>query len=105
VWDLPEPPIDVFVVDVTGGAVARDLTVALRRAGLGADRAFDGRSMKAQMRAADRSGARWAAIVGEDEAAAGAVTLRDLRGDRPQVQVPQDRLALAVRDDGAERRG
>jgi histidyl-tRNA synthetase len=105
VWDLPEAPIDVFVVDVTGGAVARDLTVALRRAGLGADRAFDGRSMKAQMKAADRSGARWAAIVGEDEAAAGAVTLRDLRGDRPQVQVPQDRLALAVRDDGAERRG
>ena len=35
--------------------------------------------MKSQMKAADRSGARFAAIVGEDEAAAGVVTLRDLR--------------------------
>ena len=30
----PTPPVDVFVVDVTGGDVARDLTVDLRRAGL-----------------------------------------------------------------------
>ena len=43
--------------------------------------------MKSQMKAADRSGARFAAIVGEDEAAAGVVTLRDLRSDRPQEQV------------------
>ena len=35
------------------------------------DRAFDGRSMKAQMKAAGRSGARVAVIVGEQEAADG----------------------------------
>ncbi|MFN0092928.1 MAG: histidine--tRNA ligase [Acidimicrobiales bacterium] len=69
----------VFVVDVTDGSAARDLTVELRRAGIGADRAFDGRSMKAQMKAADRSGARLAVIVGGDELAAGTVTLRTLR--------------------------
>jgi histidyl-tRNA synthetase len=45
----------------------------------GADRAFDGRSMKSQMKAADRSGAAVAVIVGDDEAAAGEVTVRDLR--------------------------
>jgi len=78
-WPVTDPPLDVFVVDVTGGDVARDLTAALRRAGLGADRAFDGRSMRSQMKAADRSGARFAAIVGDDEAAAGLVTLRPLR--------------------------
>ncbi|MEZ5234843.1 MAG: His/Gly/Thr/Pro-type tRNA ligase C-terminal domain-containing protein [Acidimicrobiales bacterium] len=43
----------------------------LRRAGIGADRAFDGRSMKSQMKAADRSGARVALIVGSQELEAG----------------------------------
>ena len=64
-------PLDAFVVDTTGGQVARQLTVELRRAGLRADRAFDGRSLKSQMKAADRSGARVALIVGPDELAAG----------------------------------
>ncbi len=97
VWPEPASQVDVFVVDVTGGDVARDLTSALRRTGLGADRGFDGRSMKSQMKAADRSGARFAAIVGEDEAAAGVVTLRDLRSDRPQEQVPTADLADTIR--------
>ena len=43
----------------------------LRDAGYSVDRAFDGRSMKSQMKAADRSGARLAVIIGGDEAAAG----------------------------------
>ena len=61
------PPPAAFVVDVAGGETARDLTAALRRAGLAADRAFDGRSMKAQMKLADRSGAVVALIVGPAE--------------------------------------
>jgi histidyl-tRNA synthetase len=97
VWPEPGPRVDVFVVDVTGGERARDLTSALRRSGLGADRGFDGRSMKSQMRAADRSGAHFAAIVGEDEAEAGVVTLRDLRSDRPQEQVSMDRLVDTIK--------
>ena len=53
------PPLDAFVVDVTGGRAARDLTRrAPRRPGSRADRAFDGRSLKAQLKLADRSGAR-----------------------------------------------
>jgi histidyl-tRNA synthetase len=97
VWDVPESPVDVFVVDVTGGDVARDLTSTLRRAGIGADRGFDGRSMKSQMKAADRSGARFAAIVGEDEAAAGVVTLRPLREDGDQQQVATADLIDTIR--------
>ncbi len=81
---FPAPPAmaDVYVVDVTGGAEATLLAEELRRAGLRAERAFGGRSMKAQMKAADRSGARWALLVGSDELADGTVTLRDLRGPR-----------------------
>ena len=85
----------------TGGTAARDLTAALRDAGLSADRAFDDRSMKAQFKAADRSGARWVLIVGPDEAASGTVSLRPLRGDGDQRTVPVDgggRRASAAAD-------
>src|SRR5205814_4260686 len=47
VFPAPTSAVDVFVVDTTGGGVARDLTAELRRAGIAADRAFDQRSMKA----------------------------------------------------------
>ena len=64
-----------------------------------ADRAFDGRSMKAQMKAADRSGAAVALIVGADEAAAGEVTVRPLRGERgEQVRVPRDKVVDYVKE-------
>lgn len=75
----PAPALDAFVVDVTGGSHARDLTRDLRRAGLRVDRAFDARSMRAQMKVADRSGARVALIVGDQEVADGVVTVRPLR--------------------------
>ncbi|HZQ29143.1 MAG TPA: His/Gly/Thr/Pro-type tRNA ligase C-terminal domain-containing protein, partial [Acidimicrobiales bacterium] len=86
VLPVPGAMVDVFVADLTGGDQARDLTHELRRAGIRADRAFDNRSLKSQMKSADRSGARLALIVGPDEAAAGFVTIRDLR-DHGQVEV------------------
>ncbi len=89
-FDAPDSSPVAFVVDVTGGEQARDLTFELRDLGISADRAFDQRSMKAQMKAADRSGARWAVIIGQDEATAGSVTLRDMRGsDDPQSSIPR----------------
>ena len=97
VFDAPTSVIDVFVVDTTGGERAVVLTDDLRRAGLRADRAWDGRSMKAQMKAADRSGAAMAVIVGEDELAAGTVAVRDLRGDGGQETVALDSMIDTLR--------
>jgi histidyl-tRNA synthetase len=94
------PPLDAFVVDVAGGETARDLTASLRRAGLRADRAFDERSMKAQMKLADRSGARLALIVGHEEQAASTVTVRPLRTKGGQRQVA---LAAVVAEVARER--
>jgi histidyl-tRNA synthetase len=85
VFAAPEVTLDVFVVDATDGAAARDITAELRAAGLRADRAFDGRSMKSQMKAAGRSGAPVAVIVGESEAADGTATVRDLRHAEQKV--------------------
>ena len=82
VFGAPPAVADVYVVDVTGGAEATLLAEELRRAGIRAERAFGGRSMKAQMKAADRSGARWAVLLGPDELADGVVSLRHMRGTR-----------------------
>jgi len=90
---------DVFVVDTAGGQDALVLSAELRDAGIAADRAYDGRSMKAQMKAADRSGAALALIVGADEVAGNEVTVRSLRGERgEQVRVPRDKVADYVRE-------
>ncbi len=97
VFSAPEQRVEVFVVDLTGGDQARDLTAELRRAGLATDRAWGGRSMKAQMKVADRSGARFAVLVGEDEVAAGVVALRDLRGGTGQEAVDRGGLVEALR--------
>ncbi len=88
----PEQTVDVFVVDTTGGAAALAITEELRRAGVRADRAFGSRSMKSQMKAADRSGAAYAVIVGESETAAGTATVRPLRAGGEQVAVPRSEL-------------
>jgi histidyl-tRNA synthetase len=95
-FGAPAAAVDVFVVDTTGGREALLLTAALRDAGLRADRAFENRSMKSQMKAADRSGAAVAVLVGSDEVAAGTVTLRPLRGG-DQVVVLRDDLIPHVR--------
>lgn len=92
VFDAPDPAVDAFVVDTTGGAQALAITAALRRAGLRADRAYENRSMKAQMKAANRSGAAYAVIVGSDEVESGTVALRPLRGEGEQVTIARDSL-------------
>ena len=65
------------------------LTAELRRAGLRVDRAFGGRSMKSQIKSADRSGALVALVVGPQELEAGTVGLRPLRRDAGQRSVPR----------------
>ncbi len=96
VFPGPATSLDAFVVDTTDGAAARDLSHELRRAGLRADRAFAGRSMKAQMKAAGRSGARVAVIVGDQERAEGTATVRDLARGEQEI-VPRDQVVDRVR--------
>ncbi len=97
VFPPPTTAVDVFVVDTTGGDEAVVLADLIREAGLRADRAWDGRSMKAQMKAADRSAAAVAVIVGEDEKSSGTATVRDLRGDGGQETVERDQLIEILR--------
>ena len=85
--------LDAFVVDALGvGRDALVLTQELREAGLRVDRAYGGRSVKAQLKLADRSGAAFGVILGADELSRDAVAVRDLRSSK-QVEVPREQLA------------
>lgn len=97
VFAAPGASLDVYLIDTTDGTSARDLSVALRRSGISVERAYDGRSMKSQMKSADRSGARLAVIIGSDELEAGTVTIRPLREDRPQHAIDRTRLIDELR--------
>ena len=89
------PPVDVFVVDVVDGTAALRICDLLRNEGFTAERAFDGRSMKSQMKSADRSGATLAVIVGADEAVAGNCTVRNLSTSEQSI-VPQAGIVAHV---------
>lgn len=54
---------------------------------------LQGGSFKAQFKRADRSGARLALVLGEQEVAEGTVSVKDLQGDTQQVSL--DRAGLA----------
>ncbi|UCE89109.1 MAG: histidine--tRNA ligase [Pseudomonadota bacterium] len=56
-----------------------------------------GGSIKSQIKRADKSGAALALILGEDEAAAGTITVKYLREPRAQQVVEQDSLADFLR--------
>jgi len=80
VFAVAPSSVDVFVIDTTGGLEATVLTDQFRAAGLRADRAYDNRSMKSQMKAADRSNARVAVIIGTDERANQQAVVRPMNG-------------------------
>ncbi|MEU1389653.1 MULTISPECIES: histidine--tRNA ligase [unclassified Nonomuraea] len=68
------------------------LVSELREAGVSADMAFGGKGLKGAMKGADRSGARFALILGERDLAAEAVQLKDLT-TAEQTQVPLAQVA------------
>lgn len=89
---------DVFAVALGDDAKRRlfGLVTELRRAGVATDMAFGGRSMKAGMKAANRSGARYALIAGDRDLEEGVVQLKDLESGE-QAAVPLGAIAETLR--------
>jgi histidyl-tRNA synthetase len=93
--------VQVFVVPL--GAEAKRLAVRLvgqlRQAGVSADTVYGDRGLKGAMKAADRSGASHAVVIGERDLADGVGQLRDLRtGEQTAVPVGElfDRVRATV---------
>ncbi len=87
--ERPAAALDLYVVSRGEAAATAALALArlCRQAGLAVERDASGSAFAKQFKRADRSGARWAAVIGEQEAAEGLVGLQDLRasdnaGDR-----------------------
>jgi histidyl-tRNA synthetase len=100
--------LDAYVVHVgeQAGGLALAVAEMLRDAGLSIVVNAGGGSFKTQMKRADVSGARFALIVGEDEAAANRVAMKPLRSAGDQVTLEPAELAArlaAQRNDGAAR--
>ena len=77
---------DAFVVALGEAAQgpAFQLLTRLRQAGLKAGMDYAGRSMKAQMKQANKAGARFALIIGEDEVKEACVQLKDMEKSEQQ---------------------
>ena len=97
---LPEKnrSVDAYVVALgeTAQAEGFKLLNSLRQQGLSAAMDFAGRSMKAQMKQANKLGAKYSVILGEDEISEGVVMLRSME-DSSQVNVPMNQVAEKIK--------
>ena len=91
--------VDVYVVPLGDRARRQAALVAarLRRAGVRVDMAYGGRALKGAMKGADRSGARWAVVLGDRDLEAGEAQVKTLStGD--QVAVPLDQIEQNLKE-------
>ncbi len=96
--DGGEAQPDVYLVNQGEDAARFAFRVAesLRDAGFSVVQHCGGGSFKSQMKKADASGAWIAVIVGDDEARAGAASIKTLREEREQLRVPLEGAADAI---------
>lgn len=89
---------DIYLVNVGTLAEQKAFTVAesLRSMGLNVVLHAGGGSFKSQMKKADRSGARYAAILGDDEAVANEISLKPMQGQGDQLRLPLDQVFQQV---------
>ncbi|BFT74888.1 MULTISPECIES: histidine--tRNA ligase [Paenibacillus] len=79
--EIPKPePLDVYLIGL-GEPAEKEVTKLLhqlRVQGLKAEKDYQGRKLKAQMKSADRFQAKYVAILGDDELARGEITLKQM---------------------------
>ncbi len=91
---FPEAPVcDIYLVSMGEAAARKCFSVAnnLRRGGVSAACDVVGRSLKAQMKYADKIGARFTAVVGDNELETGRVQLKNMAtGETEEVELEND---------------
>jgi len=98
------PPMlpDVYIAALGDGTLARGFALAeeLRDTvnGIRVDMNLGGGSFKAQMKRADKSGAEYALILGEQELKEGRIGLKPLRSNEEQESIALDDLATVLQD-------
>ncbi|HEX4883291.1 MAG TPA: ATP phosphoribosyltransferase regulatory subunit, partial [Casimicrobiaceae bacterium] len=90
---LPAPVAYVVHAGTAAAPFARRVAEMLRDAGHATVVHAGGGSFKSQMKKADASGARFALVIGDDEAARGVVGVKPLREDGEQLSIRACELA------------
>jgi histidyl-tRNA synthetase len=91
----PQPVVDLYVASAKddGAAAAFALATEARRAGLAVQQELAGRSMKGQLKQADRLGARYVAILGDE-----GISLKDMEsGEQQTVESASAAVARALK--------
>ena len=92
--------VDVFGVAL-GASAKRTMTTLindLRKAGISADMSFGDRGLKGAMKGADRAGARFALVLGEQELENGTVALKDLAAHEQHDVNVSDLVSVLTRE-------
>ena len=92
------PPVDLFIAAADEGSadVAFGLVSRMRREGLRVEFDTRGGSLKSQMKRADKTGARFTLVLGQNERESGQAQLKPMAGGDP-ISVRLEDLASAVR--------
>src|SRR5689334_1116504 len=94
-----KPAVDVFLAPMGEAAEqhAGALAAELRSQGFSVERSAD-RKLKRALEVANKTGARYALIVGDDEVSTGTYSLKDMRSGE-QVKLTRSELAARIRPD------
>ncbi len=87
---------DVFIAHMGEAAekAAHKLVYELRTLGISAERDTTGRSLKAQMKYADKTGAKKSLVIGDDELSSGRVTVKNMAdGERKECELSARAIA------------
>ena len=92
-----EDEIDIFLAGLGPAASERcfQLMHRLRKAGLRMDMDLEGKSLKSQMKQADKAGAAYVLIVGDQELEQGKGVLRNMR-TKEQSEIEIDTTAITA---------
>lgn len=88
---FPEPPrITVYIASLCEEASSKafEISYLLRQKGIATEAGFESRSLKSQMKSANKMGARYVAMIGEDELDKSLITLRDMvSGEQQSIDI------------------
>ncbi len=100
--EVPAMHPDVYIAALGEGTLERAFGIAEelrdKLPGIGVETNLGGGSFKAQMKRADKSGAAFALVLGEQELSEGRIGLKPLRTDEEQESIALDKLAAVLQD-------
>ncbi len=84
----PGPKVYIASLGETAAVEALKLTIELRRKGVSAECDTVGRGLKAQMKYADKKGAEYSVVLGDDEINSGKAILKNMRnGETKEIEL------------------